>query len=141
MACPGHGRARNARSSQVGCSFQLQLEKLGTEIMLKRDASTGLHFADAGLWERDRPTLLCHKLGGRGAMETTKTPFPTPSDSSTHQTTDRKPLLRTSLGRLFAKRGSCQPLAARQGSVCERSLSRVPEPGGLGKLKAKTDPS
>lgn len=43
-------------------------------------------------------------------METTKTPFPS-QQTLTNQTTDHKPQLRVSLGRLFANGGSCRLLA------------------------------
>lgn len=68
-------------------------------------------------------------------METTKTPFPS-QQTLTNQTTDHKPQLRASLGRLFANGGSCRPLA-RAGQRVWTQLSPRAGDGRAGKTESK----
>lgn len=69
VACPDHHQ--DASSNQVGCGFQLQLGKLGTETP-KCETSCRAAFC----WHQELEVGLI----GRGAMDTTEIPFLIPSD-------------------------------------------------------------
>lgn len=87
--------ARDARSSQVGCTFQLQLEKLGAE-MLKRETSRRAAFCEHQALEVGPAgsARYCPAISREGGerWRPPKPPFPS-QQTLVSQTTDLKPQL------------------------------------------------